>query len=90
MEGNEAGPVRHTAGSLGIILWRGEGLINCVMCLPSFFPTAVPSLPLYSSQHVCLSVPPNESVEMGALIYLSRHVSTSFGEKAPDPLHTLI
>lgn len=86
---DEAGPIRHIAGSLDIILWCGEGLINCAMSLPSFSPTAVPSPPLYSSQHVCLSLPPNESLEMGALIYLSRHVSTSFGVKAPDPLHTL-
>lgn len=44
MEGDEIGPVTHIAGSLGIILWRGEGLINYTVSLPAFFLLLSPLL----------------------------------------------
>lgn len=85
----EAGPGRHIVGSLDVILWQRDGLINLIMSLPFFLPLLsflLVSIPV--SMCSCHSQP-NESIVMGALIYLSRHVSTSFEEKAPDPLHTL-
>ena len=89
-EGKDGGRARHAYswefGYYPVAKGRSDQLYNVPVFL---FPAAVPSPHLYSSQHVCLSFPPNESIEIGALIYLSRHVSTSFGEKAPDPLYTL-
>lgn len=85
----EAEPARHIAGSLDVILWQREALINLITSLPFFLPLlCFPLVSIPVSMCSCHSQP-DESIVMGALIYLSRHVSTSFGEKAPDPLHTL-
>lgn len=85
----KAEPGWHIVGSLDVILWQREGLINCIISLP-FFPPLLGSLLVSITVSMCsCHSQPNESIVMGALIYLSRHVSTSFGEKAPDPLHTL-
>ena len=34
----EAGPGRHIVGSLDVILWQRDGLINLIMSLPFFLP----------------------------------------------------
>lgn len=44
MEGDEGRPATHIAGSLGIILWQGEGLINYTMSLLAFFLLLSPLL----------------------------------------------
>jgi len=85
----EAGPGMHIAESLNKYYPVAKRWFDQWCCGPAFLFLLLSS-PLVSIQSAwCLSFPPNETVEMGELIYLSRHVSTALGEKAPDPLHTL-
>lgn len=52
----KAGPGRHIVGSLDVILWQREGLINCIMSLPFSLPL-LGSLLVSIPVSMCLVIP---------------------------------